>query len=83
MNIETIINGQNIKSGDRIIWDSGFGYELGFFIEKVDEEKRIMNYDTRVRLYTGVIRDVTLKPCSEIHLCTTENLSKVNNKYVF
>ncbi len=65
------------KKGDKIIWDSGFGYEIGIFL--ADDKKIMGSY--LVDLHTGVVRGKTYKPESEIKKSSTQLLFDLTNKY--
>lgn len=69
-----------MKKGDKIIWDSGFGYEIGYFIE--DSEKQMYN-SYKIELVTGIVQEETLRSKDEIILYTTENQIKMKNKYKY
>ena len=69
-----------MKKGDKIIWDSGFGYEIGYFIE--DTEKQMYN-SYKIDLITGVVQEETLRSKDEIILYTKENQSRMKAKYKY
>jgi len=67
-----------MKKGDKIIWDSGFGYEIGYFIE--DSENKMYN-SFKVELITGVVQEETLISKDEIIPYTKESQEQMSNKY--
>lgn len=63
----------------RIIWDSHFGYEFGYYLK--DEGT---HYDTcLIILTTGVVQDITSKPFHEIIPYSEENAYQMKLKYGF
>lgn len=69
-----------MKKGDRIIWDSGFGYEIGYFIE--DSERKMYNSCT-IDLLTGVVQGESLRSKDEVLPYTKENQEKMVSKYKY
>ena len=69
-----------MKKGDRIIWDSGFGYEIGYFIE--DAEKQMYN-SYKIELITGIVQEETLRSKDEIIPYSKENQSQMKAKYKY
>ena len=67
-----------MKEGDKIIWDSGFGYEVGYFIE--DGDKKMSNTYV-IELVTGVEKGRTYRSKDEITIYTLENQSQMKSKY--
>ena len=66
-----------MKKGDRIIFDSGFGYNLGFYDSETSEHsvvKLIMQTNGYDPLKTIVARDSLMK-------YTKDNLIKMHKKY--
>lgn len=70
-----------MKKGDKIIWDSGFGYELGYFIEESDH----IIYNTyKVKLDTGITNGKEqLREKQSIILYNIDNYNKMVNKYKY
>ncbi len=68
-----------MKKGDRIIWNSGFGYEIGYFVEFL--ENKTLDYDCKVELITGVVQGVTMKNFNEIEQYTDKRQSHLKSKY--
>ena len=61
---------------ERVIWDSHFGYEIGYFLG----EGKI--YETYlVELVTGVVQEPTCYSKSEIHKYSNELIDKLTKKY--
>jgi len=61
---------------DRVVWDSHFGYEIGYFLG----EGHV--YDTYlIDVITGVVHQPTCYPKSEIHKYTNELITKLTKKY--
>jgi hypothetical protein len=69
-----------MKKGDRIIWDSGFGYEIGYFIE--DAEKQMYN-SYKIELITGIVQEETLISKDEIIPYTKENQNRMKVRYKY
>lgn len=66
------------KKGDRIIWDSGFGFEIGRFIEDSEHQ---MYGSYKVNLITGVVQGESLRPASEIKPFNEETIKEMSEKY--
>lgn len=61
---------------EQIIWDSHFGYEVGYF------KGEGALYETyAVQLETGVVQDTCCYPKTEIHKYTDEKISELTAKY--
>ena len=69
-----------MKKGDRIIWDSGLDYEIGYFIEEA--EKQMYN-SYKIELITGIVQEETLRSKNEIIPYTKENQSRMKAKYQY
>ena len=67
-----------MKKGDKIIWDSGFGYEIGYFIK---DSSYNTYHSYQVNLITGIIEGKCMFSQSEIHLYTEEKQLEMKNKY--
>ncbi len=61
---------------EKIIWDSHFGYEIGYFIGP-----GVTQGTYEVDLETGVIQGKVSHACSEIHKYTPELLEQLKEKY--
>ena len=69
-----------MKKGDRIIWDSGFGYEIGYFIKSSDNNM----YNTYlVDICTGIITRECMHSKNEIKPYNSENLAEMQKKYKY
>jgi hypothetical protein len=66
------------KKGDKIIWDSHFGYEIGYFIE---DSKHQMYDSYKIDLITGIVQGESLRPSSEIKPYNEETFKEVCEKY--
>lgn len=66
------------KKGDKIIWDSFFGYELGYFIRKSD--KYLYN-SYRINLVTGIVEGETLRSKDEIIPYNEDTIKEMIKKY--
>jgi hypothetical protein len=69
---------RNLTEGDRIIWDSGFGYEIGYFIEDSDH---VMYHSYRVNLISGLIIGKSLRNKDEVYKYTDVQVEKLYEKY--
>ena len=67
-----------MKHGDKIIWDSHFGYEVGYFIKESDD---IMYNSYLLHLVTGSVIGTSLRSKDEIIEYTDENLQIMIKKY--
>ena len=68
-----------MKNGDKIIWDSGFGYEIGYY--RADEG--VMYGTCLVDLRTGIaIGEVSMSKI-EIHPYTIEKIAELTAKYKY
>jgi len=66
--------------GDKIIWDSGFGWEVGFYIRDSDDTI----YNTHeVLLVTGVVNGSIMHPRDEIKPYTKELAKEMKKKYKY
>jgi hypothetical protein len=68
-----------MKTGDKIIWDSGFGYDLGYFIS---EDINIYN-NIRCDMVTGVVHGVNSYSKSEVIPYIKEKHEEMNAKYSY
>ena len=69
-----------MKKGDKIIWDSHFGYEIGYFIGENDN----VVYNTyKVELITGIVTGVTSRSKHEVIPFTDEALKQMIKKYKY
>ena len=64
-----------MKKGDKIIWDSHFGYEIGYFIEESNDNM------CKVNIGTGIATGECLHSKNEIHPYNLDKLSEMQNKY--
>ncbi len=64
------------NKGDKIIWDSHFGYELGYFVGTGSGY-----YTFEVDLVTGCSQGLVSFTETEIHQFTDENHAKMIKKY--
>ena len=64
----------------KIIWDSGFGYEIGYFIRVSDE---IVCNTAIVELITGSQKGNTLRSKDSIYWYSEESLQKMYKKYKY
>lgn len=67
-----------MKKGDKIIWDSGFGYDIGYFIE---ETEGFMYNTHRIELITGGITGEMLVSKYEVKKYSPEALQVMQNTY--
>ena len=68
---------EELKKGDKIIWDSHFGYEIGYFIDVNPN----MYYSYRVNMVTGIVQSKCSYTKSEIKLHTPESIKEMELKY--
>ena len=66
----------NFKENDNIIWDSGFGYEIGTFKGKSNCDDNYV-----IDLKSGNILDKISVPFNEVFLYSDELIFKLSNKY--
>ncbi len=67
-----------MKKGDRIIWDSDSGYEIGYFIEDIEET---MYCVYKVNMVSGVVIGETCRSKDQIYPYTPEKVVELNKKY--
>lgn len=67
-----------MKEGDKVIWNSGFGYEIGYFINESDEN--IFN-TSKVNLITGIVIGECLRTKREVIPFTPEKLDEMVKLY--
>lgn len=79
-NYSDMLNPNGLKRGDKIIWDSGSGYEIGTFIESSDF---YMYNSVKVNLESGVITGETLRPKHEVKPYSDELVKELTNKYTY
>lgn len=70
-----------MEKGDKIIWDSGWGYEIGYFIEETIGDTCFMHNPYKVNLITGVVIGETLKPRREVIPYTEEISNRMLKTY--
>ncbi len=68
-----------MKQGDKIIWDSGFGYELGYFLKY--NEEHILNY-SECYMITGIAHGKCSYLKQEVCLYTLNNIKLMIAKYI-
>lgn len=66
----------DINIGDKIIWDSNFGYEIGIFLGWGNQYNTYL-----VNLTTGIILGEVSHSIDEIKLYSDELKDKLNKKY--
>ena len=67
-----------MKKGDKIIWDSHFGYDLGEFIS----DKGVMYYTVSVELFTSTYSNGAISlSVNEIHPYTEELHNQMIKRY--
>ena len=66
------------QANDPIIWDSGFGYEVGYYIGEGKIENTIL-----VELKTGVVQDVCSYPKIEILPYSIHCVKYLSAKYQY
>ena len=66
-----------MKKGDKIIWDSHFGYEVGYF----SKEKGVMYNTSEVDLVSGIVHGKLSVTSYEILAFTKEIVESLNVKY--
>ena len=66
-----------MKKGDKIIWDSGFDYDLGYFVK---DSKTICYDRVMINNVTG-ITGLCLLPVNEIISYTDKNRLRMKQKY--
>lgn len=64
------------KENDRIIWDSGWGYEIGYFVGE-----GLLMYTYQVDMVTGVVQGLVAHPISEIKPYSKELVEELTKKY--
>jgi len=74
------MNFKEVEPRSKIIWDSGFGYEVGYFIRVADD----IMYDTViVELITGMQKGNALRTKDSINWYSDEALSIMYQKYKY
>jgi hypothetical protein len=68
---------EKFKQNDKVIWNSGFGYDLGYFIGI--DNNQFNNYI--ISMETGIIQGKSSLEMQEIIPYNDENLSKMIDKY--
>lgn len=66
-----------LKRGDKIIWDSGFGYEVGTYVNS----RGVMYGTCLVDLVTGIIHGEVSHPHKNIFHYSDELAEKLSKKY--
>lgn len=67
---------KEFKKNDRIIWDSSWGYEIGYF-----EETGATVGTLKVDMITGIVQGLVSHPISEIKPYSKELVSELTKKY--
>lgn len=66
-----------MKKGDYIIWNSGNGYDVGYF----SKEDGVTYYTHEVKLITGLCKRSVSFSKDQIHPFSSELVEALNNKY--
>lgn len=66
------------NKGDKIIWDSFFGYELGYFICESD---KTMYNSYKLDLKTGIVQGEALRSKQEVKPFNEETIKEMVKKY--
>ena len=68
-----------MKKGDRIIWDSGFGYEIGIY----ESDKGVMYNTCLVQLMSGDVKHNTpvSVPINDVHAYSKTRVALLTIKY--
>lgn len=61
---------------EKVIWDSHFGYEIGYFLDEGHVEETYL-----IDVRTGVVHEPTCYSKSEVHKYTNELIDKLTIKY--
>lgn len=61
---------------EKVIWDSHFGYEIGYFLDEGHVEETYL-----IDVRTGVVHEPTCYSKSEVHKYTNELINKLTEKY--
>jgi hypothetical protein len=61
---------------EKVIWDSHFGYEIGYFLDEGQVEETYL-----IDVRTGVVHEPTCYSKSEVHKYTDELIDKLTKKY--
>jgi hypothetical protein len=68
---------QAVKKGDKVIWDSGFGYELAEYIGE-----GVMYYTYNIKLLTGICSGMDISHrCNEVYAYSKEKHDEMKLKY--
>ena len=67
----------SFKKGDPIIWNSGFGYDIGLFVS--EDSGQYNNY--KVDLVSGIVTGEISLPQSEIEPYTEDRVKVLMNEY--
>ena len=68
-----------MKKGDKIIWDSGWGYDIGYFIG----ESKTQYHHYKVNMVTGVVQGECTYPISEIKPYSEELIKELRERYKY
>ncbi len=68
-----------MKDGDKIIWDSGYGYEIGYFIE---ESSHCIYNTYKINLVTGICIGITHRSQNEVKPYSEELAKELRDKYM-
>lgn len=68
-----------MKKGDFIIWDSGWGYDVGYFVQ----DKGVMYHTNMIFLLTGVSEGKLSVAPREIKPFDCQTIAALNRKYKY
>jgi len=69
-------NNSKFIHNEAVVWDSGCGYEIGYFLGKGNQYNTYL-----IDLRTGLIYEPTSFPKYEIHKYTDELIDKLKQQY--
>lgn len=66
-----------MKEGDKIIWDSGFGYDLGYYVRVDDNQYN----NVLCNMVTGIVQRENSYSKQEVILFNEANEQMIREKY--
>lgn len=71
-------NNTTMETGDKIIWHSGFGYDIGYYVGESDD---IMYNSYEIELVSGIILGKTLRDKDQVVPYTASTMTEMVEEY--
>lgn len=75
------MQGIKYNKGDKIIWNSGYGYDVGVYVRELKEKEMIFSEGAVVELKTGTIHGTLWVNLNELISYNKNNHNKMVKRY--